>query len=71
VPEDVSVVGFDDIPEAGYFRPALTTVSVDFDGQGRAAIDRLLEMIDGRTEHDHPAPQAALHVRSSTGPARG
>jgi DNA-binding LacI/PurR family transcriptional regulator len=70
VPADVSVVGFDDIPEAGYVRPALTTVSVDFDRQGRGAIDRLLEMIEGRAVRHDPAPRATLHVRSSTGPAR-
>ena len=35
VPEDVSVVGFDDVPEAGFFRPPLTTVRQDFDEVGR------------------------------------
>ena len=35
VPRDVSVVGFDDIPEAGYLNPALTTVRQDFQAIGR------------------------------------
>jgi LacI family transcriptional regulator len=68
VPDDVSVVGFDDIPEAAYFRPALTTVSVDLDRQGRAAVDRLLEMIDGGSAEDHPAAEPRLHVRASSAP---
>ena len=35
VPEDVSVVGFDDIPESAYFLPPLTTVRQDFGELGR------------------------------------
>ena len=38
VPGDVSVVGFDDLPEAAYFRPPLTTVRQDFDEVGRSAM---------------------------------
>jgi LacI family transcriptional regulator len=46
VPEDISVVGFDDIPESRFFHPPLTTVRIDFDRQGAFAMERLLEMID-------------------------
>ena len=42
VPEDVSVVGFDDIPEASHFLPALTTVRLDFDAVGRACVAMLI-----------------------------
>ena len=41
VPEDVSVVGFDDIPESGFLIPPLTTVRQDFNAVGRLAIDTL------------------------------
>jgi DNA-binding LacI/PurR family transcriptional regulator len=43
VPDDVSVVGFDDIPEAGYYTPPLTTVRQDFGEVGRQALNVLVE----------------------------
>jgi DNA-binding LacI/PurR family transcriptional regulator len=46
VPEDVSVVGFDDIPDAEYFGPPLTTVRQDFDELGRRALGSLISLID-------------------------
>lgn len=45
VPEDISVAGFDDMPESAYFRPPLTTVRQDFGELGRQALDRLLGRI--------------------------
>jgi LacI family transcriptional regulator len=48
VPEDVSVVGFDDIPEAEYLSPPLTTVRQDFDEVGRRCLAALLDMLDAR-----------------------
>lgn len=47
VPEDVAVVGFDDIPEAAYFAPPLTTVKQDFAELGRRCVARLVERIEG------------------------
>jgi DNA-binding LacI/PurR family transcriptional regulator len=43
VPDDVSVVGFDDIPEASYYTPPLTTVRQDFGEVGRQALNVLVE----------------------------
>ncbi|MGH3417102.1 MAG: LacI family DNA-binding transcriptional regulator [Actinocrinis sp.] len=54
VPEDVSVVGFDDIPEAEYFGPPLTTVRQDFGELGRRALGSLMTLIDA-----HSAPSRA------------
>jgi DNA-binding LacI/PurR family transcriptional regulator len=51
VPEDISVVGFDDVPEAAYFIPPLTTVRPDFDAVGAATLDLLLAQI--RTGQRH------------------
>ncbi|MBC9824119.1 LacI family DNA-binding transcriptional regulator [Terrabacter sp. MAHUQ-38] len=72
VPHDVSVVGFDDVPEAEYLVVPLTTVRQDFDGVGRAAVDRVTHLLRG-SEHTPAAPpllESALVVRSSTAPPR-
>ncbi len=70
VPGDVSVVGFDDIPEAAYFEPPLTTVRQDFEALGRQAVDLLMARI---AAHDAPEHQRVLYpkliVRASSGPA--
>jgi DNA-binding LacI/PurR family transcriptional regulator len=50
VPEDISVVGFDDVPDAGYFLPPLTTVQQDFLELGRRALSALVERISGAGE---------------------
>jgi DNA-binding LacI/PurR family transcriptional regulator len=50
VPQDVSVVGFDDVPEAAYFIPPLTTIRPDFAAVARAGLDLLLRQIDGEAD---------------------
>jgi DNA-binding LacI/PurR family transcriptional regulator len=47
VPEDVSIVGFDDVPEAGFYLPPLTTVRQDFDEVGRRALSTLVDRMSG------------------------
>ena len=47
VPDDVAVVGFDDVADAADYRPPLTTLRQDFDGLGRAAIASLVARIEG------------------------
>ncbi len=69
VPEDVSVIGFDDIPEARYFHPPLSTVRQDFRVlglQSAAAILALVETPEGTSEQVLLQPE--LVVRSSTAP---
>ncbi|HXW79801.1 MAG TPA: substrate-binding domain-containing protein, partial [Acidimicrobiales bacterium] len=54
VPDDVAVVGFDDIPESGYFVPPLTTVRQDFQRVGAAAVRILVDQLatgDGQQQH--------------------
>ena len=68
IPEEVSIVGFDDIPEAPYFLPPLTTVRQDFDQMGSHGVRLLLKMIEagGPPEQSrHLRPE--LIVRASTG----
>jgi DNA-binding LacI/PurR family transcriptional regulator len=68
IPGDISVVGFDDIPESGYFTPPLTTVRQNFNEMGRRSLLLLLEQIESgvRTaRRETVAPE--LVVRASTG----
>ena len=66
VPGDVSVVGFDDIPEAAYIAPPLTTVRQDFDALGRDAMAGVLAVL-GDDERLVPVPRVPdLVVRAST-----
>lgn len=54
VPGELSVVGFDDVPEAEYFEPPLTTVRQDFGRVGRRAVEVLLAALAGDPS---PAPE--------------
>jgi DNA-binding LacI/PurR family transcriptional regulator len=68
IPEEVSVVGFDDIPEAPYFLPPLTTVRQDFDQMGSHGVRLLLKMIQtGRPPQRSRGLRPQLVVRASTG----
>ena len=72
IPGDISVVGFDDIPEAAYFTPPLTTVRQNFNEMGRRSLLLLLEQIESgvRTPaRETVAPE--LIVRASTTAAAG
>ena len=71
VPDDVAVMGFDDIDDARFAVPALSTVAVDKAEIARLAVTRLLARLDGdsgRPAH-HNAPYR-LMPRESTAPAR-
>lgn len=70
VPGSVSVVGFDDIPQAGFLTPALTTVRLDFTDLGRASFALLREQT-GAAQPDRPRPGPELTVRESSGPPPG
>ncbi len=70
IPREVSIVGFDDIPEAAYFSPPLTTVRQDFDEMGTRGVRLLLRtMAAGRRLRAGPAVRPMLIVRSSTAAA--
>lgn len=70
VPEDISVVGFDDIPPAAQCHPPLTTVRQPMQQMGRAAVNTLLALMAGL---DAASPQIVLPtelvLRQSSGPA--
>ena len=69
VPRDISIVGFDDIPEAAYFTPPLTTVRQDFAELGRRCLRILLARIEGDREPTRLVVRPELVVRDSTGTA--
>jgi DNA-binding LacI/PurR family transcriptional regulator len=72
VPEDVSVVGFDDTPLSSVWHPALTTVRIDFEALGRTTFDLLRSMIVGGDDVASATElPPALVVRGSTAPPRG
>ena len=71
VPEDISVIGFDNLPYSKWTRPALTTISQPFEQITKEAVDLLRRRIENPFE---PAEQIVLRtelvVRESTGPVR-
>ena len=65
VPEDVSVVGFDDVADAADYRPPLTTVRQDFDALGERAVAALIGGIEhGRARVDDRADPRSWCARA-------
>ena len=69
VPEDVSIVGYDDIPLAALFAPSLTTINQHAPDLGRAAVQMVFSIMNGETPEPLVLP-AELVARESSGPAR-
>ncbi len=70
VPDDISIVGFDDISEAAYFTPPLTTVRQDFGEVGRRSLTLLVDQIgSGRITADRQVVTPELKLRDSTADA--
>jgi LacI family transcriptional regulator len=71
VPGDVSVIGFDDIPEAVRTTPPLTTVRQPIQQMGSAAVELLIALMDGRVpETTHVRLPTSLVLRGTTAPPR-
>lgn len=71
IPDDVSVIGFDDIPLASYFDPPLTTMRQDLEYIGGEAAKLLLSVIvENKSATQNCQIPAELVVRSSTSPCR-
>ena len=71
IPDDVSVIGFDDIPEAEHLTPPLTTIRQDFAELGGTVMSTLLELIlDGTLEEaKHPVPHLVVRESTAAAPA--
>ncbi|WP_243074381.1 LacI family DNA-binding transcriptional regulator [Microbacterium sp. SS28] len=66
VPRDVSIAGFDDNPDAAFYRPSLTTVHLDLAGEARRCVAEVLQL----AEPTPPTPPALI-VRASTSAPSG
>ncbi|MDT0323073.1 LacI family DNA-binding transcriptional regulator [Streptomyces millisiae] len=69
VPEDLSVIGHDDLPLGRWFHPRLTTISQDARAISRTAARRLLTLLGEPVEPLPDPPPAELTIRESTAPA--
>ena len=68
VPHDVSVVGFDNVPESALSEPPLTTVAQPLREMGATALRMLADLVSGREVPMHLRLATELHVRSTTAP---
>jgi DNA-binding LacI/PurR family transcriptional regulator len=68
VPDEVSVVGFDDTPIARYVRPTLTTVAIPTYDMGLAAVRLLLAQLEGDAASELETMATRLVLRDSTAP---
>jgi LacI family transcriptional regulator len=66
VPDDISVIGFDDLAPAGWADPPLTTIRQPLAQMGSAAVDALVQSRLGRAPAAHTELSTTLVVRSST-----
>lgn len=72
VPEDVSLLSYDDLPFAAYLDPPLTAIAMPLQELGAAAVDALLDQLDGAPPRDVLVPgQPRIIERSSTAPPPG
>jgi DNA-binding LacI/PurR family transcriptional regulator len=70
IPEDISVVGFDNLPMSAFTNPALTTVDIPKRRVGRELVRLFTRLLEGGAERPgHTIVDGTLVVRGSTGPA--
>ncbi|PJF39783.1 MAG: LacI family DNA-binding transcriptional regulator [Chloroflexi bacterium] len=70
VPEDISLIGFDNIPEAAYFEPPLTTIQQNFKQLALQSIELMIDILKNRDAHsNHALIVPELVVRASVAPS--
>lgn len=65
IPEDLSIVGFDNIPLSAWVNPALTTVSQPLNRKGTLAAEILLSLLEGKSDPTHHVLPTELIIRKS------
>jgi len=68
IPEEIAIMGFDDIDYAKYFYPPLTTMRQPIEDIAEKAADLMLELIESESEHQHFTFETVLMVRSTVMP---
>ncbi|RKL66942.1 LacI family transcriptional regulator [Salipaludibacillus neizhouensis] len=71
VPDDISVLGFDDIYLAKYYPPGITTVTQNYDMLGQTAVNVLVELIEGKEAPKETIIPTSLVLRNSCKVYRG
>lgn len=66
VPEDVAIVGFDDIERASFSTPSLTSITQDIAGQGYASVIYMKEILESASKEKHKVLDSKLILRDST-----
>jgi DNA-binding LacI/PurR family transcriptional regulator len=67
IPDDVAVVGFDDIQFARYISPALTTIRAPIEEVGREAVRQLIHLLNGQQAQSLVLMRTELVIRESCG----
>jgi DNA-binding LacI/PurR family transcriptional regulator len=67
IPEDISIVGFDDIPEAGFFGPPLSTMNQDFATLGKLSVQFLVDRLNGIQSGAHSIQPTFIERKSTRG----
>ena len=71
IPDDISIIGFDDVPQAAFTSPPLTTVAQPIEEIGKVATDLLIERMSGSTRpNQRVILDVSLVIRGSCGPRR-
>jgi LacI family transcriptional regulator len=70
VPDDLSVIGFDNVPESALVTPPLTTIAQPLQQMGAEALRLHVHLIDGKERPVHVRLPTELVERSSTAPPR-
>ena len=71
IPDDISIVGFDDLYISRYLDPPLTTMRQPMRNMGRMAMETLFEIFDGAEAPQHQRVRGELIVRGSAAPPKG
>ena len=66
IPEDIAIIGMDDIPEAQFMNPPLSSVNSNIKETCRIAADTLINMLMGKPYRKHTQINATLNLRRSS-----